>query len=84
MIEGDLETINIKQNLLWAFIYNTVGIPIATIGLLASCNASRAMPFSFVSVALHSLRLKCVKYKIKFLRVDGYGKCNSKRRRYVL
>ena len=51
--------INIKQNLLWAFIYNTVGIPIATIGLLAPWFAEGA--FSSASVVLNSLPLKSVK-----------------------
>lgn len=55
---------NIKQNLFWAFFYNTLMIPIA-IGLLKpigiSINpmiASLAMVFSSFSVTLNALRLK--------------------------
>jgi Cu+-exporting ATPase len=79
LVKGDLRGIvrarklsratvrNIKQNLLFAFLYNVIGIPIAagvlypTFGLLLSpMLASAAMSFSSVSVIANALRLRRV------------------------
>jgi len=52
---------NIKQNLFWALAYNSLGIPVAAIGLLAPWVAGAAMALSSVSVVLNALRLQRVK-----------------------
>ncbi|WP_404351830.1 heavy metal translocating P-type ATPase [Sutcliffiella horikoshii] len=73
LMRGDLNSIadaiimskktitNIKQNLFWAFAYNSMGIPIAALGFLAPWVAGAAMAFSSVSVVLNALRLQKVK-----------------------
>ena len=80
LLKGDLEGIlrarklsqatmrNIRQNLFFAFVYNSIGVPIAAgvlypvFGLLLSpILAAAAMSFSSVSVITNSLRLRKLK-----------------------
>jgi Cu+-exporting ATPase len=59
---------NVRQNLLFAFGYNSLGVPIAagvlyplTGTLLAPAVAAAAMSFSSVSVIANALRLRRVR-----------------------
>ncbi len=49
---------NIRENLLWALLYNVVCIPLAAVGLINPSLASAAMSFSSIAVLMNALRLK--------------------------
>ncbi len=52
-----LTTTKIRQNLVWAFGYNVIGIPLAAMGELSPMVAGAAMAMSSVSVVLNALWL---------------------------
>src|SRR5262249_24411223 len=70
LLGGDLRSIDrarrlsrptmrtIRQNLFLAFIYNTLSVPLAAIGILNPIIAGAAMSLSSVSVIANSLRLR--------------------------
>ena len=80
LVKGDLRGIiraralsratmrNIRQNLFFAFVYNSIGIPVAAgilypyfHTLLSPMIAAAAMSFSSISVIANALRLRSVK-----------------------
>lgn len=70
VIRGDLRSVadavrlarrtlrTIRENLFWAFLYNTAAIPLAAVGVLNPMLAGLAMVLSSLSVVANSLRLR--------------------------
>lgn len=73
---------NIKQNLLWAFSYNLVAIPLAATGNLNMYVAAISMGFSSVFVVINALRLRKMKFETDLYIIHNVDikceKCVSK------
>jgi Cu+-exporting ATPase len=75
LVRGDLSSVvtavklsratfrKIRQNLFWAYFYNTVAIPVAILGLLHPVIAEAAMAFSSINVVTNANLLRRAKIK---------------------
>jgi len=89
LVRGDLSSLvtaiklsratfkKIKQNLFWAFIYNTVAIPVAIFGLLHPLIAELCMAISSVSVVTNANLLRREDIRPSYLKKQALNKIIS-------
>ena len=62
---------NIKQNLFWAFFYNTLGIPIAA-GVLTVIGITLSPMIGAAAMSLSSVCVVCNALRLNFIKFDKY------------
>jgi Cu+-exporting ATPase len=82
LVRGDLSSVvkaiklsratfrKIRQNLFWAYFYNTIAIPVAILGLLHPVIAEAAMAFSSVNVVTNANLLRRVKINPSYIQKE--------------
>ncbi len=74
----------IKQNFFWAFIYNSLLIPLAVLGIIHPILAAAAMSLSSLTVISNSARLKFFKIKGEIMIEEKKGDVIKKMAKPVL
>ena len=65
--------LNIKENLFWAFVYNTIGIPLAA-GLFVSLGLTLAPMFGAAAMSLSSFCVVTNALRLNFAKIYGKSK----------
>ena len=89
LVRGDLSSVvtaiklsratfrKIRQNLFWAYFYNTIAIPVAILGLLHPVIAEAAMAFSSVNVVTNANLLRRAKINPSYVKKEPQASVTS-------